>query len=851
VATRHFPIIQTWRDRLAGIPPSRIVSIFGIGLVGTILIASAATLWYLRMVALADAERRLVTLDVVLAEQLSRAVEAVDVVLVTAMEKLQTAEHEAATSGRPVNGQAIRNMFLTQFSGMPQIRAMFAVNVQGRIIYDSRVFPVPEVDVTDRAYFQAHRDGAAPGLYVSEPLRARVDNLPGFSVSRRLTDANGNFAGLIAGTIEPRYFQSFYESMDLGSGSVIRLYRHDGKLLASYPVAGAAGEDLADAAALDAGKDRDVSWRWDPQERDWSLTSLQFLGRYPLVVGVSTTESAALAGWRRQAAIFGAGGLAGAIVIALLLFGLSRQFVRYETLTEAWRRSEERFRNIAEASSDWIWEVGPDLKFTYVSGRLYETTGVRPEEVLGRTREQLAGEDTENAAWRAYQEDLDERRPLREFTYAHRRLDGSVRRFRIRGSPVYDESGHFRGYRGTGTDVTAEFEAEERAQLAQQRLADAVEFLPDGFVLYDAEDRIVMSNSRYRAIHARTPEAWTPGWKFEEILRATFKSGEGTAPGGDIEMYIKRRLEQHLRDLTPPFEIHSEDRVLRVAERRTSDGGVVGLHSDVSDARRREAALLEAKQAAEIANRAKSEFLANMSHELRTPLNAIIGFAEVIENRVFGPSSTRYHEYAHDIRTSGEHLLAVINDILDMSKIEAGRQDFVEGEVVMVDVIIACLAMVKRRAEYGGVQLIVQEPLPDLSLRADRRAVMQVLLNLLSNAVKFTPRDGSVRIRVEAGPTGAVLTVEDTGAGIPEEALPHVFEPFRRGSAQISHKSEGTGLGLPISKRLMEQHGGSLELTSTPGAGTCARATFPAQRVMRVGTSPVWITPPPPQERRA
>jgi PAS domain S-box-containing protein len=843
VSQAYLPLRKLWRDRLAGIPPSRAVAVFGAFLVGSVLIATTATLWYLRVEALSDTERQLSALNLFLAEQMSVALEAIDDLLTTSNERLELLEREAVSESRPVDGEEVRDMFRSVISGIPQVRAIFVSDAAGKLTYDSRVFPVPNVSVADRGYFLAQRDGTAQGLYVSEPLISRVDSLPAFSVSRRRANADGTFNGLIAATVEPRYFQDFYasidrfyEAVDIARGGAISVHRRDGAQLVRYPPLPAAEgpADVGNFSEILSDGDQGTRWLRDTRNGEWRFASLRDLGRFPVVVGVSVTETAALRGWRRQSAIFGAGGLAGATVIAFLLFGLWRQFLRHEALTEALRGSEQRFRDIAESSSDWIWETGPDMRFSYVSERLYDVTGVRPADVLGRTREDLSGEFIDTAAWREHRKDIAERRPIRDFTYGHRRRDGSLRRFRITGTPMFDESGTFRGYRGTGTDVTAEAEAEERAKLAQERLRDAVEFLPDGFVLYDADDRLVMFNSKYRQIHSRTPESIQIGLRFEDILRATFRSGEGVAPDGDIEAYIKRRLAQHLQDLSPPFEITSEDRILRVAERRTSDGGVVGLHSDVSEAKRREQALMEAKQTAEIANRAKSEFLAKMSHELRTPLNAIIGFAEVIENRVFGQSSPRYNDYAHDIRTSGEHLLAVINDILDMSRIEAGRHDFVEGEVIVGEIITSCLAMVKRRAAYGGVRIVVPETLPELTLRADRRAVMQVLLNLLSNAVKFTPRDGTVMIAIEVTPEAAILGVDDTGVGISEDAMPFVFEPFHRGTAQVSHKAEGTGLGLSISKKLMEQHGGRLELNSQEGSGTRARAIFPSTRILRV-----------------
>jgi signal transduction histidine kinase len=264
--------------------------------------------------------------------------------------------------------------------------------------------------------------------------------------------------------------------------------------------------------------------------------------------------------------------------------------------------------------------------------------------------------------------------------------------------------------------------------------------------------------------------------------------------------------------------------------------GYRGIASDITAAQRTECELREAKEAAEMANRTKSEFLAGMSHELRTPLNAILGFSEMMTSETFGPlGHAKYLDYTRDIHRSGTHLLALINDVLDMSKIEAGRFELDESAVSLAEVVESCLAMVKWRAEKNAVELSARPPAGLPHVVADERAVRQVMLNLLTNAVKFTPRGGRVRITGEIDEAGdIVVTVSDTGVGIAEEALAHIFEPFQQGAAHVARQQEGSGLGLAISRKLMELHGGSLLIESEVGAGTSATARFPASRVVSI-----------------
>ncbi len=242
--------------------------------------------------------------------------------------------------------------------------------------------------------------------------------------------------------------------------------------------------------------------------------------------------------------------------------------------------------------------------------------------------------------------------------------------------------------------------------------------------------------------------------------------------------------------------------------------------------------LIRAKNKAEAASRAKSEFLANMSHELRTPLNAIIGFSEIIKKRTFGSASERYIEYAGDIHHSGTHLLGLINDILNLSKLEAGKFQLQEREVDLEIAVDACVNLIEAQAGQSNIQLSVTLDPEALFIRADEQRLQQILINLLSNAVKFTPEGGSVSVRSFRRNGGLAISVSDTGIGMAAENIPRALAPFDQIERKVRRKQEGTGLGLPLAKQFVELHGGTFTIESEVDAGTTVTFLLPPSRMI-------------------
>jgi len=370
----------------------------------------------------------------------------------------------------------------------------------------------------------------------------------------------------------------------------------------------------------------------------------------------------------------------------------------------------------------------------------------------------------------------------------------------------------------------------ERRLIRQNSLLQrTLEHIGEGLSVFDGQGQLVAWNQRFRELLDLPPDL-AEGATLQDILM--HQAVRGDFGESDPEAEVASRLDLFYRDVpTTKERVMPGGRTLQIRRRAMPNGAVISIYSDVTEIKASERRLIEAHSQAETANRAKGDFLANMSHELRTPLNAIIGFSEVISNELFGPIvNEKYLEYIRDIHTSSLHLLSIINDVLDMSKIEAGKVELAK-EVVQIQTIIGeVMRMVHERARSRDIELRAELPDEDVEIWADERSMKQIFLNLLSNAIKFSNEGGRIYVRIVADrPDVAVLEIEDHGIGMSAEEQERALQPFGQAKPATTRNYGGTGLGLPITKGLVEAHGGTLTIDSRAGCGTLVRIVLPRE----------------------
>jgi two-component system cell cycle sensor histidine kinase PleC len=390
------------------------------------------------------------------------------------------------------------------------------------------------------------------------------------------------------------------------------------------------------------------------------------------------------------------------------------------------------------------------------------------------------------------------------------------------------------GFVSTYTDITQLIEIENELERKSDLLALTLDNINQGLLVLDPELNVALFNDSYLRLLGVDRGQIAIGMSYEDVLRTIATTGEFANHQGTIEEIVARRVRlAQVGGIQQDLHQRPNGKIVSVFRKPMPGGGRVITYTDITDLKQAEAELVNALDLAEQANRAKTEFLANMSHELRTPLNAIIGFSEIMQSAVFSATADpRYREYADNIYESGTHLLSLINDILDLSKIEIGRAVLDEEILDLAMLLESCLTLVRDDAEKNRISLTSQIPRDFPNFRGDRRRLKQIAINLLQNAIKFTPAGGSVTFDLTYAPGAPVtIAIGDTGIGMAPEDIPRALERFSQIESTLKRRYEGAGLGLPLAHSLAEMHGGTLEIESKPGKGTTVRVLLPESRI--------------------
>ena len=787
--------------------------------------------------------------------------------------------------------------------------------------------------------------------------------------------------------------------------------------------------------------------------------------------------------WPSLLLSFGIGAGGASFIFRLMQRNLGRLGNRlqreFDLRTRELRNTEDRFHEYAATAHEWFWETDADHRFTFLSSYLFEVSGARPENILGRTRLDLKLEPRgpqEEAQWAYYERCIAERKPFRNFRYRGMIGDGRELIYSTSGKPYYDENGEFQGYRGSAYNATEEIEEEYREMRAHELIYSAMTLLNDGFILFDADDRMVMCNERYRQMYSAIAEICEPGVSFSETVRAysqaqefdsederqawiefrirmhreasdsfdqqlangrwvrvieqklpgggtvglriditetkrleqefehaqriahigswrwdvrqqkyasfsdeflriygvnadeinapfdeLFKnllhpedvdrvtrifsraqetpSGyevqyrivrsdglvrhilgrgeptllvdgkpaelEGTiqdiserieyrsekikseemleaaienAPGGfilvnaegrierfnrkffdlypeqqffinegipyerflrygaergvylgskeDPDTWMEQRMIKHRLDTGDFYDHLSDGRWIQIAGRKLPDGSRVGMHVDVTE-------LQHALEAAEQANEAKSEFLASMSHELRTPMHGILSFAELGLKRLDSLSQEKMKQYLENIQISGTRLLYLLNDLLDLSKLEAGKMNLDVSPVNLIDLVNACISEQELQFREHRLRCELETNLDNASCVCDRYRIFQVLSNVVANAIKFSPEDGEIKVLLERSDDRFRIRVSDQGIGIPDAELDQIFAKFYQSAHNRDHTG-GTGLGLAICREIIDLHRGRIWAENNPGPGSSILFEIPGEQPQRI-----------------
>ena len=650
-----------------------------------------------------------------------------------------------------------------------------------------------------------------------------------------------------------------------GNGRRILVADPDGVIMATAPIrSDLEGRPLADL--LGAGQPLTVFGARagvltiSAGESDEAYATVHHLDGRLGMVALIQSKDMIFADWRASVSANVTLFVGTASVLLVLIYAFFAQATRAEQADQIYAATRARIDLALNRGRCGLFDWDLSRGRIFWSASLYEMLGLQPrDDILGFAEISALAHPDDIDLYELAESLLETGETTVDRMFRMRHANGDWVWLRARAE-VQSEPGIAEPHLiGICIDVTEQKQLAEQSRTADLRLRDAIETISEAFVLWDTENRLVMCNSNYQTLHNLPNSAIKAGTPYAQVMAAARQTVVSASPtiGSDAS------------DPSSSYEAQLADgRWLQISERRTKDGGFVSVGTDITALKRHEEKLMESerrlmatvadlrqsrqklevqaqqlvelaekyseeKTKAEEANQAKSEFLANISHELRTPLNAIIGFSEIMDQGMFGPlGSDKYREYCTDIHDSGRYLLNVINDILDMSKIEAGRMEL-KREAVNLGAIVTDVTRIISAAAAEKTISVTCETEEGLALSADRRAVKQVLLNLLANAVKFTPDNGSVTLAATHGrmdgANAVVIAISDTGIGIRESDITRLAKPFVQVENQFTKTHKGSGLGLAIAQSLVKMHGGTMEIRSSVGKGTTVTVTLPVE----------------------
>ncbi|MEN3287126.1 MAG: hypothetical protein V7634_1426 [Bradyrhizobium sp.] len=833
------------------------------------VVAAGVTIYHLQQRVEEGTKANLAQLALVISEETSRSFQAVDVVIKDMIEDLGLSHLARSEVEATLVAEKTHRFIADKLAWAPLADKFLLIDANGDLVNYSRSWPAPRVSVSDREVFRFLREHDTTELFVSQPVRSRLDNGDWmFQLGRRLNDADGRFVGIIIVAVRLDYFDNFYRAVAIGEGGSIALLRHDAIMLTRYPTdKNAIGQVYPEAKAGRKefwGRGSDGVFRY---------VAFADVPGFPVKVATAMTRKAVIGSWQRDATILllgASGAVAGIALLFVVLLKKIRQMKRSEALLAEQNAQLAQSRKLLIYAQrigkvgHWINDLSKGISVW--SEQLFEITGLPPTSLVEfDSLLRLIHPDDVSRYMRVRKQAVKDKTP---YTHEYRlvRSDGGIRWVRVEGHPQCDDTGTPVKLFGIMQDITEQKAVEEAAAQSQILLSDAVEALAEGFVLFDKDDRFVMSNTHYREMLPEWAELLKPGVAYEELTRQACKRGLIDLGGREFETAVREHMEWHYSG-SRPMERRSGGRWIQAVDHRTSDGGTVGLRSDITafktiqlelehkladvqairadleqqkcELEATSADLRGARDAAEAANRAKSDFLAIMSHEIRTPLSGMVGMVDLLRGTPLSDEQQRYTTLA---KQSADLLLEVINDILDFSKLEAGR---LTPECIDFDVhqlVEGVVSVMNGKARTRGLELRTILP-PELPryLKGDPTRIGQVLLNLTANAIKFTEHgwievsasqhsatDGSVELQIE---------VADSGIGMSADVQAHVFDAFVQADTSISRKYGGSGLGLAICKQLCAMMGGAIGVESLPGQGSrfwfkvkCERGQRPVTR---------------------